>query len=438
MNTITRLAPATLDDAARMVCETAAAGLGILPVGGATKISPAAQPGGVGRGGRTRIELHTAGLNRVLDLSPGDLTVTVEGGITLASLETQLAEHGLRLPLDPPLCGGRATIGGVLAINDCGPLRHSLGAARDCVIGMTIIMADGAAVKAGGQVVKNVAGYDLHRLMVGSYGSLGVIGAVSFKLLPRPELRRLVLLSASSTAQADAWTRQLLNGPTRPALLDWVWPVPPGWTTAPVPEDALLLAVGFEGMREDVDGQVASVAAAFSPAQPLDAETSAARYDALRGRLITAAGHRFRASIPTSRIATALLLLPADARAHVHAGAGVIHGSLGAPTDRAAVAKTGAAVKIRTPEVGSDAGASPPPTGAMQLGAATDDPAAIAEALEDFGDYVRACRGWMKLQQGDGRPDSIRSIAPVADGLETRLKQRLDPDGVFPPAPFVS
>src|SRR5207244_4044972 len=138
--------------------------------------------------------LRTTSLNRLVAFSPADLTITVEAGMTLQQLDATLAPHRLRLPLDPPDYNGRATIGGVLAANDSGPLRLAHGTAREHVIGMSMILADGTLIKAGGQVVKNVAGYDLHRLFVGSHGSLGMIATVSFKLKPRAEALRLVEL----------------------------------------------------------------------------------------------------------------------------------------------------------------------------------------------------------------------------------------------------
>jgi len=411
VNTIARLEPTSLDDAARMVRESTAAGLGVLPVGGATRMSPAAS---WASGGRERIELRTRGLDKLIDLSPGDLTVSVEAGMTIAALETLLAPHGIRVPLDPPLADGRATVGGMLATNDSGPLQHSLGTARDFVIGMSILLADGTVIKAGGNVVKNVAGYDLHRLMVGSYGSLGLIAQVNFKLMPRPEAIRLLLLAPQSFAQADTWTERLLSDRVRPALIDWLHPAPAEWNArAAANGEGPLLVVGFEGLREDVDGQVAWVEREFRGAAALDAEASRARYELLRMRCIEAAQVRFRASVPSSRVAMSLQLLPPGVRVHVHAGAGVIHGSLKEWN-------------------GTQAAAGDP----RATGASGDREASAL--LREFAEYVQRCRGWMKVQHADGCPMIVRSVSNAVGGLERRLKQRLDPGGVFPNPPFLS
>lgn len=143
---------------------------------------------------RVDVLIGTRHLDRVLVHRAGDLTVSVEAGITLGALNRMLSSHGQCLPLDPP-SGDRATIGGLLATNDSGPLRHRFGTPRDLVIGIQLATTDGRLTKAGGQVVKNVAGYDLSKLMSGSFGSLAAITGATFKLAPLP--------GASTTLQAD-------------------------------------------------------------------------------------------------------------------------------------------------------------------------------------------------------------------------------------------
>ena len=128
-------------------------------------------------------DLTAAGLNRILEHDPGDLTCTVEAGVRLSELRAALAASGQRLSLDPP---GDPTIGALLAQNLSGPLRHRFGAPRDLVLGATLVLADGTIASAGGKVVKNVAGYDLARLVCGSEGRLALIGRASFRLHPVP------------------------------------------------------------------------------------------------------------------------------------------------------------------------------------------------------------------------------------------------------------
>ncbi len=138
-----------------------------------------------------------SGMNGVVAHNPGDLTLTVEAGITFERLQETLAPHGQFLALDPPL-PGRATVGGTLASGASSLLRWQYGNARDLVIGMKVAMASGAVVKSGGEVVKNVSGYDMARLHLGGLGTLGVIGEVSFKLTPLPRQERTLVASFRS------------------------------------------------------------------------------------------------------------------------------------------------------------------------------------------------------------------------------------------------
>src|SRR5436309_1755344 len=152
---------------------------------------------GWGRDGRAAdVILDMRSLNRVLAHEHGDMTATVEAGATLRDVNAALAEHRQWLPLDPPFAD-RATIGGILATNDSGPLRHRFGTPRDLVIGVELVTTDGALAKAGGRVVKNVAGYDLSKLVAGSFGSLAAIVSATFKLAPLPAASKTLVIEAS-------------------------------------------------------------------------------------------------------------------------------------------------------------------------------------------------------------------------------------------------
>jgi len=135
--------------------------------------------------GRIDLVVDMRGMNRILAHEHGDMTATIEAGATLREVNQALALHGQTLPLDPPFAD-RATIGGLLATNDSGPLRHRYGTPRDLVIGIQLATTDGVLSKAGGRVVKNVAGYDLSKLVTGSFGSLAAIVSATFKLAPLP------------------------------------------------------------------------------------------------------------------------------------------------------------------------------------------------------------------------------------------------------------
>ena len=139
--------------------------------------------------------LCTRRLNRILAHEHGDLTATIEAGAALAVVNASLASAGQWLPLDPPFAD-RATIGGILATNDSGPLRQRFGTPRDLVIGVQLATADGVLARAGGRVVKNVAGYDLSKLVAGSFGSLAAIVSATFKLAPLPKTTRTLIATA--------------------------------------------------------------------------------------------------------------------------------------------------------------------------------------------------------------------------------------------------
>jgi glycolate oxidase FAD binding subunit len=167
--------------------------LTVTPIGGGTKQS-------WGNPIQTNIHLDLTRLNRVLEHPWQDLTCTVQAGCTWQHLQEALKQHGQFVALDP-LWPERATVGGVLATNDSGALRHRYGSLRDLVIGMTLVLADGTIARSGGKVVKNVAGYDLCKLVTGSYGTLAVITEATFRLHPLPQFTQTFTVSAPQAAQ---------------------------------------------------------------------------------------------------------------------------------------------------------------------------------------------------------------------------------------------
>ena len=173
------------------------------------------------REGRTlRIgdDLTTDGLDRILEHDPGDLTCTVEAGMRLSALQAALGGVGQRLSLDPP---GDPTVGALLARNVSGPLRHRFGAPRDLVLGVTLVLGDGTIASAGGKVVKNVAGYDLARLVCGSYGRLALVVRASFRLHPLPKAVRTLVVETDEAASVVA---RLLASQLQPSALDVLHP----------------------------------------------------------------------------------------------------------------------------------------------------------------------------------------------------------------------
>ena len=172
------------------------AGLAVIPRGGGTKIGWGNPPT------RADLVLSTARLNEIIEHAWADLTVTVEAGCTIQKLQETLAQHGQRLALDP-LWPEKATIGGVLSTNDSGALRLRFGALRDLIIGATIALSDGTLASSGGKVVKNVAGYDLQKLVTGALGTLGVITRAVFRLHPLPRSTRAFSIATVNAEEAQ-------------------------------------------------------------------------------------------------------------------------------------------------------------------------------------------------------------------------------------------
>lgn len=180
--------------------------------------------------------LTTAGLDRILEHEAGDLTCTVESGIRLSALQQALARHGQRLSLDPP---GDPTVGALVAENRSGPLRHRFGAPRDLILGVTLVLADGTVANAGGKVVKNVAGYDLGRLVCGSRGRLALVARASFRLHPLPQASATLVAEPEDVPGAVA---ALLGSRLQPSALDVLHPG--------------RVAVLFEGSERSVQAQL--------------------------------------------------------------------------------------------------------------------------------------------------------------------------------------
>jgi glycolate oxidase FAD binding subunit len=196
------------------IAEQLAGGRPVRIVGGGTKLS-------WGRPVNAEHQVSTAGLDRIVEHNAGDLTAVVEAGVPLAQLQERVGEEGQMLALDPP--DGGATIGGVVATGDSGPLRARYGAPRDLVLGLRAALADGNVVKSGGKVIKNVAGYDLGKLMAGSYGSLGAIVEVAVRLHPKPEQTTTAAGGTTDLAALATAALELSRAPLEYLSLDLRW-----------------------------------------------------------------------------------------------------------------------------------------------------------------------------------------------------------------------
>jgi glycolate oxidase FAD binding subunit len=190
-----RTLPSSRQEVAELLLDAASRGQAVAPVGGGTALSLGNPPE------RVDLVLSTRRLSQIIDYEPTDLVLSVGAGARLGDVQAVLAEHGQRLPIDPP-GGNDATIGGLIATALWGPLRHSAGTLRDLLIGISVAHASGTISKAGGMVVKNVSGYDMPRLYHGSLGTLGIIVSANFKVLPRPRAESTILASFSSPSEA--------------------------------------------------------------------------------------------------------------------------------------------------------------------------------------------------------------------------------------------
>jgi glycolate oxidase FAD binding subunit len=206
--------PETVEDAARLLRELGTQGRAVRPVGAGTKLEWGGAPD-------QAVDLETGALSRILEHNVGDFTAVLQAGVAISDAQAQFAEAGQALSWDPP--GDAATAGGIVATADSGPMRHRFGGVRDLVVGITVVLSDGTVAKAGGKVIKNVAGYDLGKLFAGSFGTLGLIASVAVRLHPVPDE---TATATGTTDDPDRLLRvvlELSRHPLEAACLDAAW-----------------------------------------------------------------------------------------------------------------------------------------------------------------------------------------------------------------------
>ena len=372
--------PSTITEAAQLLGDSRGS---VVFRGGGTKM------GWGGRPPDPALVLETGGLTKLLTHNPADMTASAEAGMPLRALQDQLAGAGQWLALDPPTESAGATVGGLLATGDSGPRRLRYGALRDLVIGVTIVLADGTVARAGGHVIKNVAGYDLSKLMYGSMGILALVGEVVLRVHPRPEASATVVVPASvSTAAAS--TLQLLASPLEPSAVDWV---------------GGRLAVRFEGRKAGVAAQTAAARELLSESAPAE-ELDESAESALWQEFTAAHGAEHGESVAFAGTLPSRLTAVAEALARAADAAGVearlaSHTALGQHTAHFAG----------------------PPEGQ-------------AQAFDRWRHVVLALGGTVLLRD---RPEEVDKAVdalgppPSAVGLLRSVKNRLDPDGRIAP-----
>ena len=277
--------PATIDEVSRVVAYASQEHRAIVPRGNGSKM----KMGGIPK--KMDIVLSTRRLNRITDRDCENLTLSAESGLTLGEVQQGLAKvgKGYFLPLDPPFTD-QATLGGIVATNSSGPKRLLYGSARDMMIGAKAVFPNGDVVVSGGKTVKNVSGYDMCKLLIGSYGTLGILCEMTFKLLPLPEKEATLGLSFAVLEGADGFVRELRASQLIPSsieILNGLAVQKMRYSISMPPNGNYLVAVGLEGVAESIERQVSEMSEMGKKhgtleAVTLDAEKHQAFWVALR------------------------------------------------------------------------------------------------------------------------------------------------------------
>ena len=310
--------PRTREDVASLLGSATTAGLAVVPQGRRTALE-------LGRPlDRYDVALDLRGLDRTVAYEPRDLTVTVEAGVTLRALHALLAEHGQYLPADPPP-GDDVTVGGLLATARPGAWRGHLPSARDLVIGMAVALPDGSLVRSGGRVVKNVSGYDLHRLHTGALGTLGVIVEAAFKLMPLPPATRSFAIERPSVRDAARLALALRDAVLPARALTVLAPEAASLAGLPEAPHVLLELAGYEAAIEAATRRIEDVSTRSGEGVTGAPPDAWGRLRALAGEQ---AGIVLRLGVPATRIAATIEAargLGAAAWGHVAAGSVLVH-----------------------------------------------------------------------------------------------------------------
>lgn len=400
--------PGSVEEMSALLALASEEGIPVTPWGGGTKMGIGFPPTRLG------LVLGLRRLDRLLEHEPGDLTATLQAGMTLTALQAALSRERQWLSLDPAF-PERATLGGILATNAAGPRRHLYGTARDLLIGITVTEADGALVHGGGKVVKNVAGYDLPKLYVGSFGSLGVIVELTVKLRPLPEDDRLVLLTFESLKECGQAVRLLMGSDLVPSAVDLVdAEALQGLGLAPGEGGALL--IGFDGFPEQVDWQAEETLRLFR-------DLGVAEHRLLDGvareeawRVVREIGRRV---FPAPAAVVRLGVLPTQVVDVIEQG-GVLAQRNGL---RAAFSAHAAVGSVTGVLAGSGDSAQP-----------------VVATLKEWRDLVRSTGGHLALEWA---PLAVKEQVAAWDPpgpafrIMERLKAKLDPKGILNPGRFV-
>lgn len=239
--------PRNIEELSEMMRLANGEGWRVIPAGAGTWLEMGARPE------RFDLVVSTAKMNHTLEYEPADLTATVEAGVTLAAFNRTAAEDRQFIPLDP-FGDERSTIGGVIATASGGPMRCAYGTPRDWLIGAAVVAADGQITRAGGKVVKNVAGYDLCKLYAGSFGTLAVIAEASFKLRALPSGEKTVVFYSSDAKSLCSLAARVTDSDLQPAAMELI--SPDGETPGPIDAEHFALVLKFLNEVETIDWEI--------------------------------------------------------------------------------------------------------------------------------------------------------------------------------------
>ena len=397
--------PATQAELARFMADNAnRLQKTVCPVGGRTALN-------YGYAASVDTIVSLANLTRIVDYPARDMTITVEAGLRIAELQSLLASERQRLPIDIAQ-PGRATVGGALATNTSGPRRFGHGTFRDYVIGISAVDASGKLFKAGGRVVKNVAGYDICKLLVGSRGTLGIVTQVTLKLRPLAESSALIWLRFSELDQIEQALQRLLLSGTRPVAVEVMNAAAAKLISTAArcssSLDSSVLCVGFEGTTREVDWQIETLQQEFKDCGVQSAdrinEPDASRLWEAFTEFPTVADDplTFQANLLPSRcIEFASRATQRGVAVQIHAGNGIVVGQL--PDESATIERTTAIVnELR------------------QLAHSAQGNLVVLQCDPEWKTQMSLC--------GDPEPSW---------SLMQRLKRQLDPNGLLNPGRFI-
>ncbi|HEX2437250.1 MAG TPA: FAD-binding oxidoreductase [Methylomirabilota bacterium] len=390
--------PRDLGEAARVVAFAHDEKLTVVPRGAGRAQTLGFVPG------RVDVVLDLGDLDAIVEHNPEDMTATVQAGVTGGALAARLAAHRQALPLDPPGWGSR-TMGGIAATAASGPLRTRYGTMRDLLLGVRFIQADGVLTWGGARVVKSVTGYDIPKLLVGSLGTLAVLGELTVRLHPLPEAEATSLVALANFDAAQELIARLVDSTLQPSRLELLDAA--ALVASSLPRAAAAIIVSFGSVEAAVRAQQAAVTAEASRMRTRP-ETMGPGFWRTYDRMLAETG--------TTRLAISTL-----------------SSRVGATATEAAAALAG------TPGVVMTAAAA---LGVVRIAIGGGDTAALAAAIERLRGFVAGDGGSLVIERGPAalraRIDPWGSVPAPSLHLMRALKQEFDPERTLNPGRFVA